>query len=313
MKNRAASVGFLWYLLVLSIVCGCTANAPKVVVTEAGVQNADTTADSTINVFNQHYRQLYNQARGVSSPNSILVTPAILTAEGASLSYQFCASFFKTAGAEQQYLLFSRDVIGILGTFATGVLGATHASPAATAGVGIGSGALLAGISAYSRNFLFSEDNVQAVQDLTLRAMASQTAATLTRADGLGNDYRFFDAVKDIMDIQAICEVQNIISLVRNSVRQAQPVSSVSAGGQISTDIAPQRVLTVVGVNTTSAAVFLQNQALQNPGAFLTAAQRAAPGLKFRTASDAVRWAFDPKSDSAQVEAAAKELGWRKQ
>jgi hypothetical protein len=165
----------------------------------------------------------------------------LLTAEGASLAYQLCASFFKKAGTEQQYLLFSRDVIGVIGTLATGILGATHASPEATAWVGIGSGAALSGISIYTRNFLFSEDNVQAVQDLTLKAMTAQTTATMALANANAN-YTFFDSVRDIMNIQAVCEVQNILSLVRSSIHQASPVAMVSPGGQISTivPLAPQ-------------------------------------------------------------------------
>jgi hypothetical protein len=120
-------------------------------------------------------------------------------------------------------------VIGVLGTLATGVLGATGGSSAATGAVGITSGALLSGISIYSRNFLFSEDNVQAVQDLTLKAMSAQTTASLERASKSAH-YSFFDAVNDIMDIQAICEVQKILSLVRNSIRQAQPVTTRAPG-----------------------------------------------------------------------------------
>jgi hypothetical protein len=169
-----------------------------------------------------------------------------LTAEGASLSYQLCSSFFKTAGTEQQWLLFSRDVIAVIGTLTTGILGATHASPAATAWVGIGSGAALSGISIYARNFLFSEDNVQAVQDLTLKAMAAQTAATLKLAKEKGNDYSFFDSVRDIMNIQAVCEVQNILSLVRNSIRQASLETTRSSGNQITTDVASPASTTIV-------------------------------------------------------------------
>ncbi len=213
MKNCITAAMLMLCCLSLPMLSGCSAYAPRVVVTEAGVQNSNTTQTSTINLFNEHYNQLYEQELSTAQENIRPVKAIDLTAEGASLSYQFCSSFFKRAGTEQQYLLFSRDVIGVIGTLATGVLGATHAAPAATASVGITSGALLSGISAYSRNFLFSEDNVQAVQDLTLRAMASQTAATLARARGLDPNYQLHDAVKDIMDIQAICEVQNILSL----------------------------------------------------------------------------------------------------
>jgi hypothetical protein len=207
-------------------------------------------------------------------------------------------------------------VIGVLGTFATGVLAATHSSPAATAGVGIGSGALLSGISAYSRNFLFSEDNVQAVQDLTLKAMTAQTTASLARAKAAA-DYSFFDAVKDIMDIQAICEVQKILSLVRNSIGQAEPVTTVSPGGHLSTDVGPQRALTISGVNALPAAVFLQNRAGRDPSAVLAAVRQVNNiknygdrDMRFGTASDVTTWVFNPNSDQRHLEAVARKLGW---
>ena len=321
-RNLPASL-FVSSALVLP---GCSANAPKIVVNESGVSNEDTSSPSTINLFNEHYRELYDRNFGTklsaaakqagNSRNIVAILPLDLTKEGASLSYQLCSSFFKKAGTEQQYLLFSRDLVGVLGTLATGVLGATYSNPAATAAVGLTSGALLSGISTYSRNFLFSEDNVQAVQDLTLKAMTAQTTATLARASSTA-DYSLFDSVKDIMDIQSICEVQKILSLVRNSIRQAEPVSTVAPGGHLSTDVGPQRALMISGVNVSSAATFLQAQALRDPLAVLAAVKRVDNlgsyddrNMRFGTASDVVTWVYNPNSDRRHLEAVATTMGW---
>jgi hypothetical protein len=294
------------------------------VVSEAGVSNPDTSAPSTINLFNEHYRELYDQNFGTrisraaqSAGDAHAFTapaPIVLTREGAGLAYQYCSSFFKTAGTEQQYLLFSRDVVGVVGTLATGVLGATRASPAATAAVGLGSGAMLSGISIYSRNFLFSEDNVQAVMDLTLKAMTSQTTALLARASVAGADYGFFDSVKDIMDIQAVCEVQKILSLVQESIHQSQPTSKPNAGGQITTEVGPQGALTISGVNTVPAAVYLQAQDIR---AVQAAVQRVdnltlyhEPNARFGTAGDTTTWLYNPGSDQKHLEDVARSMGW---
>jgi hypothetical protein len=121
----------------LLAVAGCAASAPKIVLTEQGVANANTNTQSAINAFNGHYVALYNasfptsvtssgEQSGSSSQANLPEQARQLTREGAQLSKQFCLSFFKKAGTEQQYLLFSRDVIGVIGTLATGVLGATH-------------------------------------------------------------------------------------------------------------------------------------------------------------------------------------------
>jgi hypothetical protein len=130
-------------------------------------------------------------------------------------------------------------VIGVVGTIATGVLGATHASPAATAWLGLGSAAALSTISIYARNFLFSEDNVQAVQNLTLTAMSAATDAALSPKR---NPYDFLTAVQAIMDVQSVCEVQNILSLVRQSLNAAQPTASPSFSGRITVSVPPQQV-----------------------------------------------------------------------
>lgn len=204
-------------------------------------------------------------------------------------------------------------MIGVLGTLGTGILGAARSSPAAIAGIGLSSGTLLSGISTYSRNFLFSEDNVQAVQDLTLKAMTAQTTASLARA-GATTDYSFFDAVKDIMDIQAICEVQKILSLVRNSIQQAKPVSTLGFGGQLSTDVGPQPALTFSGVNALPAAAFLQAQDIR---AVQAAVQRVGNignyhdgSMRFGTASDITTWLYNPDSDQKHLEDVARLMGW---
>jgi len=268
------------------LIGGCAAYAPKIVLDQNGVANQRTSTSSSINVFNTQFQSLYERTLPISRSDSLVESsvatkPASivdtnpkpsaeelrqLTRNGASLAYQFCSSFFKRAGTEQQYLLFSRDVIGVLGTLATGVLGATRGSPAATAWVGIGSGAALSGISIYSRNFLFSEDNVQSVQDLTLKAMTAQTDASLQRA-ALNQNYALLDSVQDIMDIQSVCEVQKILSLVKQSIGQAQPQAVESANGQITTNVLqqdparpspPPSKVVGVGVAMTPAAVLLR-------------------------------------------------------
>jgi hypothetical protein len=317
------------YLLLLDLcagllLAGCAALAPKTVLDETGLRNTDTSTPSTINLFNEHYRQLYDKNFGTRTSaaaqqagdtrNFIAPPPAVLTAEGANLSYQLCSSFFKSAGTEQQYLLFSRDVIGVLGTLATGVLGATNGSSAATGAVGLTSGALLSGISIYSRNFLFSEDNVQAVQDLTLKAMTAQTTASLERASKPSTNYSFFEAVKDIMDIQAICEVQKILSLVRSSIHQAQPLTTRTPGGQLSTDVGPQQPLTIVGVNALPAAAFLRAKDIR---AVQAAVQRVDNlnsyldrNMRFGTASDITTWLYNSGSDQRHLEDVARSMGW---
>jgi hypothetical protein len=223
------------------LLSSCTANQPKIVVDEAGLKN--TTNSGSFAALNAKYealRKATSEGKATLDNNTPIAAAAYdLVKAGTSVAYQQCSTFFKTAGTEQQYLLFSRDVIGVVGTIATGVLGATHASPAATAWLGLGSAAALSTISIYARNFLFSEDNVQAVQNLTLTAMSAATDAALSPKR---NPYDFLTAVQAIMDVQSVCEVQNILSLVRQSLNAAQPTASPSFSGRITVSVPPQQV-----------------------------------------------------------------------
>jgi hypothetical protein len=221
----------------LALLSCCTAIQPKIVVDETGLKN--TAEDGSVAVLGTKYnalRKATNEGKSKLDDNTpIAVAASDLVKAGASVAYQQCSSFFKTAGTEQQILLFTRDAIGVVGTIATGVLGATHASPAATAWLGLGSGAALSTISIYSRNFLFSEDNVQAVQNLTLAAMSAATQVALSPSR---DPYDFLTAVQAIMDVQSVCEVQNILSLVRQSINAGQPVPTPSTAGSPSGRIA---------------------------------------------------------------------------
>lgn len=253
-KSRWDSAKALRSQAVLAILCGllvaCTANRPRIVLNEDGLY---TKSDSgSFAAFTARYDALRNAAKEGIVDSTKAPTAAQATAlvkSGTAIAYELCSSFFRTAGTEQQYLLFSRDVVAIVGTLATGVLGATNAGAAATGWVGVGSGAALSGISIYSRNFLFSEDNVQAVQNLVLGAMSEATARALER-----NNYDFDTAVVAIMDVQSVCEVQHILSLVRQSINAAQPKATVSPdGARIRVDVPVQVVAGVPGTPAGSA------------------------------------------------------------
>jgi hypothetical protein len=277
----------------------CTANRPKIVVDENGPQYPN--GSGSFAIFQQHYQSLYMLQLKNDDPAKIRASAKALVGEGTGLAYQLCGSFFKTAGTEQQYLLFGRDLIGVAGTLATGILGATHAGADATAAVGIGSGAALSLISIYAKNFLFSEDNVQAVQNLTLSAMSAATKIAVQR-----DDYDFFSAVQAIMDVQSVCEVQSILSLVRQSINQAQP-EAAAENNRISVKVPPQQALPI---SRTSAAVCLRglltngSEAVRAANETAILKEMAALGVPPMSAN---RFAFT--GDATQQEQVARKLG----
>ncbi len=163
---------------------------------------------------------------------------------GVELEYQLCADFFRKAGQSQQILLFGKEFLALAGSIATaaiGVASAASGAPNVTAiawtGLSAASGTAL--LNTVQRNFLFSEDNVQAVQELTLKAVS--VARTQALAPERQTNYTFASGVSALIDVQAQCEVQNILVLVRQAILAANPTPSVDIDASI-TDIVKSKI-----------------------------------------------------------------------
>ncbi len=209
----------LWCAGALALgLSGCAALGPNYVVSPRGAANTGNTG--TIGVFSDAYNASQSNA---SEPTKA----ANMVAVGTELEYQLCADFFRNAGHAQQWLLFSKDFLAVAGAIATGVLGAAAAASGginatAIAWTGLSAASGVALLNTFERNFLFSENNVQAVQDLTLKAVSVARAQALSK-DRMSS-YTFASAVSALVDVQSQCEVQNILVLVRLSIGSANPV-----------------------------------------------------------------------------------------
>jgi hypothetical protein len=193
----------------------CTFQGPESVVDESGPKSASVAGSYG------RFRAIYDQAiADANSPTPDRALAYRLVDAGVNLEYQLCMSFFASAGKEQQNLLFSKEVIAAVATITTGALGAARVSPSSIAWVGLGSAAAVTGINIYARNFLFSEDNVHAVQELVMRALSNARDQAL--ADAKRNSYNFYTAIAAIMDVQSICEVHNVLALVRDAIKNGQ-------------------------------------------------------------------------------------------
>lgn len=196
---------------------GCTVE-PGLVVNEHGPISAAPASElSSLGIFKSRYERLVEDQ--ASSEKAFAVVEA-----GTQLEYQLCSSFFRSAGLQQQELLFSKELITFIATAATGVLGAARASPSAIAWIGLGGASAVTGANIYTRNYLFSEDNVEAVQDLTLRAVGAARDAAL--AEDRRDSYNYSSAISTVMDVQSVCEVQHIINLARDAIKNGNIIVS---------------------------------------------------------------------------------------
>lgn len=223
-------------LMLLALLGGCATRTPTPLVTASGYQGpASPSVESTFYLFKQAFEASacasalpasavsgttsLPKASCANAPQTAPAAEAELATRmlriGGDLEFQLCSEFFANGGQEQQHLLFAKDLLTLVGTITSGVLGATRSSPTTVAAVGLGSAIAISSINAYQRNFLFSEDNIQAVQTLTLNAVdVARNGATAVD---------FSDGVSKLMQVQAVCQPQKILALVRDAIKAGKP------------------------------------------------------------------------------------------
>ncbi|MBN9091420.1 MAG: hypothetical protein J0J01_31260 [Reyranella sp.] len=206
---------------------GCSLMGPSYLVNPNGLSRGVAGGtDGTVYVFGRAFKD--------SRDDHLNITKAAdMVKVGVELEYQLCADFFRTGGKDQQWLLFGKDFLAVAGTLTTGILGAVGAATgganaSAIAWTGLAAAGGVSFINLYARNFLFSEDNIQAVQDLTLKAVDAARREALS--DARLATYSFATAITALTDVQSQCEVQNILVLVRKSLNLARPYSVPDIG-----------------------------------------------------------------------------------
>jgi len=137
-----------------------------------------------------------------------------------------CIDYFDKAGAGQQWLLFSRDVVAAVGTLATAAVAlyGGHANSAGT--IALITNASFSGMDIYSKNFLFAAENVSAVKELVLRALDMHSETV-----DLSSVSTYSDAANAIYDNQHYCSPMKIAALARDAIQRGVVVPTPAAAG----------------------------------------------------------------------------------
>ena len=117
------------FILLSMTVAGCAVHGPNQVVTPTGP--VDSASSGTVAAFKSAYDKAVQSDSASDAYQMVRV--------GSELEYQLCSSFFRSAGKEQQWLLFGKDALATIGTLTAGVLGAASASSTSIAWVAIAS------------------------------------------------------------------------------------------------------------------------------------------------------------------------------
>jgi hypothetical protein len=221
LKNIACGI------IIFLNICGCseTFQGPDPIITPQGAVPIEPNSAGLVNLF-------FNSATiSYTNPADSKLAQRMLS-DGYALIYSNCSEYFHDAGKTQQTLLFSRDLIGTIGTLGTGIIALAHASKDATAIVALATATSYSIMDNISKDFLFSSNNIDSVRTLTLRALQKDQATVL----GKSQNFSYQTSVLYLQDDQNYCSLRKIASLVVDAAKNADVESA-----------APQKATNLVG------------------------------------------------------------------
>ena len=140
---------------------------------------------------------------------------------GFTAIYASCDEFFRSSGRDQTRLLVIRDIIVALSSLAGGALAVIDGNNETggdgnenvLAGIALGTTALLSGVDIYTQRFLFGAENIDAVRELTMRALDTHRTGVLGQ-----NPTQYDRILVHLMDNQAKCSPRAISRLAREAI-----------------------------------------------------------------------------------------------
>jgi hypothetical protein len=227
-----------------AMLSACSGMGPQPVVTRNGAIVDPRVRDGILRsgaIYNfmraERLARPYTGAFNEDSPGARLAVPASNTrdmlTEGFTAISMSCEDFFRSSGRDQTRLLVLRDIISTLSSLAGGALAMIDASNEmggqgnenALAAIALASTASLSGIDIYTQHFLFGAENVSAVRDLTLRALATHRAEVMRAPPESYNV-----VLEQLADNQHKCSLPAIASLSRDAISRGQLVADPGTG-----------------------------------------------------------------------------------
>jgi hypothetical protein len=213
-RPRMAAAGPI--LMASIAIVGCTETfhgPPPVIGSEGPAITPPAGVNGQVTLFFDSAKAAYSAPDDPAAAQRMLVN-------GFGLIYSNCHEYFRDAGRTQRLLIFSRDLIGTLGTLATGVIAIAHASKDATAIAALITATGYAVIDNITKDYLFSSDNIDQVRELTLRALAAHQAAAFQA----GKSFNYPSALIYLEDNQNYCSLPKIAALVKDAIKNGQVV-----------------------------------------------------------------------------------------
>lgn len=150
--------------------------------------------------------------------------------DGFALISASCSDFFESSGRRQSWVITSKDAINVLSTLATGAVALRNGSDDTVAAIAFGSSAAYAGLDLYTRNYLFGVENIDAVRELTMRAIDTHQTAVAAKGPET-----YTEVLQALLDDQNYCAPRKIASQVREAIKggKLDPYSSSNGEGSV--------------------------------------------------------------------------------
>lgn len=165
-----------------------------------------------------------------------------MLSQGFRLVYANCDEFFNTAGKHQQWIFVARDVVGAVGTIGTSMLALHDGSKMAVSNLALATGVTYSGLDIYTKNFLFSAENIASVRELITKALAEHERGVMALAQ-----FSYESATMHILDNQHICTPAAILSYARDAIKNGRIQSYVSGDTPALQQMADAEVLLRIG------------------------------------------------------------------
>lgn len=217
-ETRLAGVLSISTLAAVFLVGCVAANGTSRIVTSAGPVSSGN---------GPFFAQFASAASAAFAAPASATPAAEMLESGFLLNYVSCKDYFSSAGTTQRWVIVANDFVAAAGTLATSVLALTHAGTAAVSATALGTSTFAAGAAIYTKDFLFSAENIDSVRTLTIDAMHQHQIA-IPR-----DNLTAYTAMTAILDDQDMCSLPYIATLVRKAIQKGTPLAIAGTGQPI--------------------------------------------------------------------------------
>lgn len=187
-----------------------------------------TTEVPTGSIFRNDFERNYKQRASGEQVSDEQANLVLLS--GFGHIYSYCDSYFDTMALQQRRSKIGRDAIAPISALITGVIAfqSFESNPGRKedllAALGLATSATSSYLDIYDQHLLFGADNIGSVETLTRNALTEHSKRVLSF-----DNMTFDAATRHLLDNQAICSPQHILTLTREAIREGKVVARTKA------------------------------------------------------------------------------------